>query len=91
MPPASPRLVERPNLQIGPLLVDDDRSAFTGRPRPGYIQLCELIEHRTIDTVLAWHPDRLHGSPPGNASASSQWLALLLGYSLESTTTSSSL
>jgi site-specific DNA recombinase len=40
---------------------DNDLSAFTRRkPRPGYIAMLADINAGTIDTIVAWHPDRLH-------------------------------
>jgi DNA invertase Pin-like site-specific DNA recombinase len=45
------------------VLADDDRSAFSGKPRPGYDRLLAALEHRDVNAVVAWHPDRLHRSP----------------------------
>lgn len=39
---------------------DNDISAYSGKPRPGYRQLLELIKSGQVDYVLAWHTDRLH-------------------------------
>jgi site-specific DNA recombinase len=43
--------------------VDDDRSAFDGRPRPAYQALLAALEAGQVDAVVAWHPDRLHRAP----------------------------
>jgi site-specific DNA recombinase len=43
--------------------VDDDRSAFNGKPRPAYAGLLAALEAGQIDAVVAWHPDRLHRRP----------------------------
>lgn len=43
--------------------VDNDLSAYSGKPRPAYRALLTDIEARRIDTVLTWHTDRLHRSP----------------------------
>lgn len=48
---------------VGPVFVDDDRSAYSGKPRPGYQQLLAAVKAGTITAVVAWHPDRLHRSP----------------------------
>jgi len=56
-------LCERRGWSIVASLVDNDISAFSGRTRPGYERLLELIRARGIDTVLAWAPERLHRSP----------------------------
>lgn len=45
------------------VLVDNDLSAYSGRPRPAYKQLLEQIRAGTATSVIAWHPDRLHRSP----------------------------
>jgi len=42
---------------------DNDLSAYSGKPRPGYRDLVDFIEAGAVDAVLAWHPDRLHRSP----------------------------
>src|SRR5690348_12936743 len=43
--------------------VDNDTSAHSGKPRPGYAALLADIEAGTADAVLVWHTDRLHRSP----------------------------
>lgn len=45
------------------VLVDNDVSAFSGRPRPAYLRLLDLLRSGDADAVIAWHPDRLHRSP----------------------------
>lgn len=42
---------------------DNDLSAYSGKPRPGYEKLLEDLRAGRADTVLAWHTDRLHRSP----------------------------
>jgi len=42
---------------------DNDISAYSGRPRPGYQSLIRDIRLGQIDVVVAWHTDRLHRSP----------------------------
>lgn len=42
---------------------DNDLSAYSGKPRPGYLRLLEDLHAGRIDIVLAWHTDRLHRSP----------------------------
>lgn len=41
---------------------DNDLSAYSGKPRPGYKALLSEIESKSIDAVIAWHTDRLHRS-----------------------------
>jgi DNA invertase Pin-like site-specific DNA recombinase len=57
------RLAKAKGWTVGAVFTDDDRSAFNGKPRPGYAELLDAIEHREIGAVVAWHPDRLHRSP----------------------------
>lgn len=45
------------------VLTDNDVSAYSGRRRPAYEELLELVNTGTIHGVLAWHTDRLHRSP----------------------------
>ncbi|MFI1701934.1 recombinase family protein [Streptomyces bobili] len=42
---------------------DNDLSAYSGKPRPGYQKLLADLRAGRADTVLAWHTDRLHRSP----------------------------
>lgn len=42
---------------------DNDLSAYSGKPRPGYADLLEEVRAGSVDAVLAWHTDRLHRSP----------------------------
>src|SRR5690625_3961401 len=42
---------------------DNDISAYSGTPRPEYQRLLEAISTGRVDTVIAWHNDRLHRSP----------------------------
>lgn len=42
---------------------DNDLSAYNGKARPAYRQLIEDLKTGTINSVIAWHPDRLHRSP----------------------------
>lgn len=44
-------------------LSDNDVSAYSGKPRPGYARLLEAVRDGQVDVVVAWHPDRLHRSP----------------------------
>ena len=46
-----------------PIYEDNDKSAFSGKPRPEYLRLVDDIKNRQVDVIVAWHPDRLHRSP----------------------------
>lgn len=53
-------LAERLGLPEPVEIMDNDLSAFSGRTRPGYAQLCRGLKAEVWDTLLVWHPDRLH-------------------------------
>lgn len=42
---------------------DNDRSAYSGKPRPGFTALAEAIEAGTVDVVVTFAADRLTRSP----------------------------
>lgn len=42
---------------------DNDMSAYSGKPRPGYQATLTALRNGEADCVLAWHTDRLHRSP----------------------------
>jgi DNA invertase Pin-like site-specific DNA recombinase len=56
-------LCRRLGLTVVAVFVDDDRSAFSGKPRPEYIAMLERLELGDFGAIVAWHPDRLHRSP----------------------------
>ena len=45
------------------VFVDNDVSAYSGKPRPQYRALLETMASGGIGGVVAWHTDRLHRSP----------------------------
>src|SRR6478609_5065161 len=49
--------------EIVAVYTDNDLSAYSGKPRPGYLRLLDDIDAGRVDVVLAWHTDRLHRSP----------------------------
>jgi DNA invertase Pin-like site-specific DNA recombinase len=48
---------------VEPVRVDNDLSAYSGKPRPGYLALLDDVRRGRVDVVLTWHTDRLHRSP----------------------------
>jgi site-specific DNA recombinase len=42
---------------------DNDLSAYSGKPRPGYKALLADLDAGHADAVVAWHTDRLHRRP----------------------------
>jgi site-specific DNA recombinase len=57
------QLCERRGIDVTNLLVDNDLSAYSGKPRPGYRRLVEMVKAGTIDVIVVWHNDRLTRSP----------------------------
>lgn len=55
-------LAEREGWDVAAVFVDNDKSAYSGRVRPEYVNLIDAIETGAIDAVVCWHPDRLHRS-----------------------------
>lgn len=43
--------------------VDNDLSAYTGKPRPNYERMLEAIESGRVDAVICYHQDRLTRRP----------------------------
>jgi site-specific DNA recombinase len=43
--------------------VDDDISAYSGKPRPDYRRMLADITGGQLDSVVVWHLDRLHRQP----------------------------
>jgi len=43
--------------------VDNDRDAYSGKPRPAYRRLLADADAGSLDAIVAWHPDRLHRRP----------------------------
>lgn len=50
-------------LDIVDTYTDNDVSAYSGKPRPGYLAMLEALREGRANVVLAWHADRLHRSP----------------------------
>lgn len=48
---------------IAEVFTDDDRSAFSGKPRPAYEAMMTDLAAGNLEAIVAWHPDRLHRSP----------------------------
>lgn len=56
-------LATRLGWTVTTVLEDNDLSAYSGKPRPGYLTLLDAIRAGKVNAVLAWHEDRLHRSP----------------------------
>lgn len=53
-------LAERNGWEIAEILVDNDISAASGKKRPAYERLIEMIRTDQADAIVAWHTDRLY-------------------------------
>lgn len=56
-------LAARLGWTVAEVFTDNDLSAYSGKPRPGYRALLQAIRDGRITSILAWHTDRLHRSP----------------------------
>lgn len=56
-------LAKQLGVEVIAVYKDNDLSAYSGKPRPGYRKLLDDLRAGRADTVLAWHTDRLHRSP----------------------------
>ena len=56
-------LADRLGWTVVEVYQDNDLSAYSGKPRPGYRRLLADLRTGVADAVLVWHTDRLHRSP----------------------------
>ena len=56
-------LAARKGWPVADVYIDDDRSAYSGKPRPEYRRLLDDIASRTVDALLVYNLDRLHRQP----------------------------
>jgi len=56
-------LAERKGWQIAELYVDNDISAYSGKPRPAYRQMLADFKDGTRDGLVVYHQDRLVRQP----------------------------
>ena len=56
-------LATRRGWQVLDEYVDDDKGAWSGKPRPEYRRMLEDIEDGHVGAVLVWHTDRLTRHP----------------------------
>lgn len=57
------RLVERNGWTVVEVYVDNDVSASSGKPRPGYERMLGAVAAGDLDAVICWHVDRLTRQP----------------------------
>src|SRR4051794_3568969 len=53
------RLADQRGWTVTDTITDNDLSASTGKPRPGYQRLLGAMRARAVDVVVVWHIDRL--------------------------------
>jgi site-specific DNA recombinase len=56
-------LAEQLGWEIVAVHSDNDLSAYSGKPRPGYEALLADLRADVADAVICWHTDRLHRRP----------------------------
>lgn len=56
-------LAAKLGLTVAGLYIDNDLSAYSGKPRPQYLRMLADIEAGHVGAILTWHTDRLHRSP----------------------------
>jgi len=54
------QFVEEKGWKVVKVLTDNDTSAFSGTPRPGYEELLRGIQEDRYDVIVCWHTDRLY-------------------------------
>lgn len=54
---------DRRGWPVAEVYIDDDVSAYNGKPRPGYQRMLADIAAGSIDAVVVYHLDRLHRRP----------------------------
>jgi len=56
-------LAARLSWDVADVYIDNDLSAYSGKPRPAYKRMLADLQAGKAAAVLAWHTDRLHRSP----------------------------
>lgn len=56
-------LAKRLGVTVVAVFVDNDMSAYSGKPRKDYLAMLDYLRAGNVEMVLAWHTDRLHRSP----------------------------
>jgi DNA invertase Pin-like site-specific DNA recombinase len=56
-------LATRLGVTVAEVFVDNDMSAYSGKPRKDYLRMLAGLEAGQASMVITWHTDRLHRSP----------------------------
>lgn len=57
------KLCEQAGYEVAAVHVDDDRSAYSAKRRPGFEAVKAMLAAREADVLVAWHPDRITRHP----------------------------
>jgi len=57
------KLAEKLGIEVLGVYIDNDLSAYSGKPRPAYIEMLGALRAGKAQAVICWHTDRLHRSP----------------------------
>lgn len=57
------KLAADKGLDVVEVYIDNDVSAYSGKPRPQYLAMLKALGAGGASVVLCWHTDRLHRSP----------------------------
>jgi site-specific DNA recombinase len=60
---AGRQIGKRKGWDVVAVFVDDDRSGFSGKPRPRYLAMVEAVKAGEVNALVAWAPDRLTRHP----------------------------
>ncbi len=56
-------LADREGLTVSHVLVDNDTSAYSGKPRPGWEEALNLVKNGRVDVLVSWAVDRMIRHP----------------------------
>lgn len=56
-------LCRRRGWTVADIYVDNDVSAYSGKPRPAWLRLIDDVKADTLGAIVCWHVDRLTRSP----------------------------
>lgn len=56
-------LAARKGWPVAEVYIDDDRSAYSGKPRPEYRRMLDDMAAHAVDAVIVYNLDRLHRQP----------------------------
>lgn len=60
---ACEKLAKQQGFTVVLVETDEDKSAYSGKPRPGYTKVMQAVVAGQVDVIVAWSPDRLHRRP----------------------------